>query len=94
MGSKTIALAAIPYGVFLHSLTCHGGSHAVLAKELGGPAACEAAQVALNPIPHMRCEQRGRVVAFAVVSFLSGFKVHFDPLPSSRSYGNIDATCS
>jgi hypothetical protein len=66
----------------------------VLAKQAGDPAVREIGRAALNPIPHRRQAPRARTVAPTITSFLSEFKAHFDPLPSRRSYVNIDATCS
>jgi Zn-dependent protease len=59
------------YVAFLFSLTCHEASHSLAAKWGGDPTAYHAGQVTLNPLPHIRREMLGTVVA-PLVSFILG----------------------
>jgi Zn-dependent protease len=62
------ALAMIWYTVFLFSTVCHEGAHALAAKLGGDPTAFHGGQVTLNPLPHIRREPLGTVLA-PIVSF-------------------------
>jgi len=57
------------YVVFLFSLTCHEGAHALLAYLGGDDTAYHGGQVSLNPLPHIRQEPFGTLV-LPVISFL------------------------
>ena len=81
MGPETIALAAIWYVAFLLSLTCHEAAHAVVAKKAGDPTAYEAGQVTLNPVPHMRREPIGTIVAPLITYFANGFMLGWASAP-------------
>ena len=81
MGTETIALAAIWYVAFLLSLTCHEAAHALIAKLGGDKTAYEGGQVTLNPIPHMRREPIGTIVAPLVTYFANGFMLGWASAP-------------
>lgn len=81
MTQETLALAAIWYVAFLLSLTCHEAAHAFVAKRAGDPTAYEAGQVTLNPIPHIRREPIGTIVAPAITFFASGFMLGWASAP-------------
>jgi Zn-dependent protease len=81
MGSETIVLAAVWYVAFLLSLTCHEAAHAWLAKKAGDLTAYEAGQVTLNPIPHMRREPIGTIVAPLITFFANGFMLGWASAP-------------
>jgi Zn-dependent protease len=81
MSSETIALAAIWYVAFLLSLTCHEAAHSLVAKLAGDPTAHRAGQVSLNPIPHMRREPIGTIVAPLVTYFANGFMLGWASAP-------------
>ena len=57
------------YVVFLFSLTCHEGAHALLAYVGGDETAYHGGQVTLNPLPHIRQEPFGTLL-LPVISFL------------------------
>ena len=65
-------LATLPLwlAAFLLSLTCHEAAHA-LAGKLGGDSTA-AAQVTLDPLPHMRREPFGTLVVPILSFFLQG----------------------
>jgi Zn-dependent protease len=81
MGTETIAMAAIWYVAFLFSLTCHEAAHALVAKLAGDRTAYEAGQGTLNPIPHMRREPIGMIVAPLVTYFANGFMLGWASAP-------------
>jgi len=81
MGTETIALAGIWYVAFLLSLTCHEAAHALVAKLGGDKTAYEGGQVTLNPIPHMRREPIGTIVAPLVTYFANGFMLGWASAP-------------
>ena len=74
-------MAAIWYVAFLLSLTCHEAAHALVAKMAGDRTAYEAGQVTLNPIPHMRREPIGTIVAPLVTYFANGFMLGWASAP-------------
>jgi Zn-dependent protease len=67
-----IVLAFIWYVVFLFSTTCHEASHALAAKLQGDETAARGGQVTLNPMPHIRREPFGMVLAPIATAILSG----------------------
>jgi Zn-dependent protease len=67
-----IVLAFIWYVVFLFSTTCHEASHALAAKLQGDETAARGGQVTLNPVPHIRREPFGMVLAPIATVILSG----------------------
>ena len=81
VGSETIVLAAVWYVAFLLSLTCHEAAHAWVARKAGDPTAYEAGQVTLNPIPHMRREPIGTIVAPLITFFANGFMLGWASAP-------------
>jgi len=74
-------MAAIWYVAFLFSLTCHEAAHALVAKLAGDRTAYEAGQGTLNPIPHMRREPIGMIVAPLVTYFANGFMLGWASAP-------------
>jgi len=66
-----IVLAFIWYVVFLFSTTCHEASHALAAKLQGDETAARGGQVTLNPMPHIRREPFGMVLAPIATAILS-----------------------
>ena len=66
-----IVSAFIWYVVFLFSTTCHEASHALAAKLQGDETAARGGQVTLNPIPHIRREPFGMVLAPIATAILS-----------------------
>lgn len=76
-----MAIGPLWYVVFLLSLTCHEAAHALAARVGGDPTAFRSGQVSLNPIPHMRREPFGTVVAPVVSYFLSGWMIGWGSAP-------------
>jgi Zn-dependent protease len=68
-----IVLGVIWYIVFLFSITCHEGAHALVAKLGGDPTAFHGGQVSLNPWPHIRRSPFGMVI----VPIVSYFAAHW-----------------
>ncbi len=81
MGSEVIALGIIWYVAFLLSLTCHEAAHAFAAKKAGDPTAYDAGQVTLNPVPHMRREPFGTILAPLLTYVASGFMLGWASAP-------------
>ena len=81
MGAETIAMAAVWYVAFLLSLTCHEAAHALVAKLAGDRTAYEAGQVTLNPVPHMRREPVGTILAPLITYFANGFMLGWASAP-------------
>lgn len=67
LGPQDLLFGFIAFVVFLFSTTCHEAAHALAAK-LGGDSTA-AAQVSLNPVPHILREPVGMVV-IPILSFL------------------------
>jgi Zn-dependent protease len=81
VGSEVVALGVIWYVAFLLSLTCHEASHALAAKKAGDTTAYEAGQVTLNPVPHMRREPFGTILAPLLTYVASGFMLGWASAP-------------
>ena len=83
LGPEIIALGVIWYVVFLFSTTCHEGAHALAAKWGGDPTAFEGGQVTLNPIPHIRREPFGMVLApiLSYVLYSGGWMIGWASAP-------------
>jgi len=81
MRPDQIALAPMWYVIFLLSLTCHEGSHALAAKLGGDPTAFEGGQVTLNPIPHMKREPFGTILFPLLTYFMSGWMMGWASAP-------------
>jgi Zn-dependent protease len=64
---------AMWYGAFLVSTVCHEASHAWTSLRLGDDTARKGGQVTLNPIPHIRREPIGMVVAPILTWFAGGW---------------------
>jgi len=87
--SSTIALGLIWYLAFLFSTTLHEAAHAWAALRMGDPTAYHGGQVSLNPLPHVRREPFGMVIAPILVFALSGWMVGwasapYDPMWADR----------
>ncbi len=76
-----MALGLIWYVVFLLSLTCHEAAHAFVASKAGDRTAYEAGQVTLNPLPHIRRELVGTVLAPIFTYIASGFMLGWASAP-------------
>ena len=63
MNPELLVFGLVQYVVFLLSTTCHEAAHALAAKMGGDMTAFEGGQVTLNPLPHVRREPFGMVVA-------------------------------
>jgi Zn-dependent protease len=81
MNSNLIALAPMWYVIFLLSLTCHEGSHALAAKLGGDPTAYERGQATLNPIPHIKREPFGTILFPLITYFMSGWMMGWASAP-------------
>jgi Zn-dependent protease len=81
MKPDLIALAPMWYIVFLLSLTCHEGSHALAAMLGGDMTAFEGGQVTLNPIPHMRREPFGTILFPLLTYAMSGWMMGWASAP-------------
>jgi Zn-dependent protease len=81
MKPDQLALAPMWYVVFLLSLTCHEGAHALAAKLGGDLTAFEGGQVTLNPIPHMRREPFGTILFPILSYFMSGWMMGWASAP-------------
>jgi Zn-dependent protease len=66
---EQLLLLPIWYAVFLLSLTVHEAAHALAALRGGDPTAYLGGQVSLSPLPHVRREPLGTVLA-PLVSYL------------------------
>ncbi len=87
--SETIALGAAWYVVFLLSITCHEGAHALVAMWGGDLTAFESGQVTLNPVPHIQRELVGTVVvpilSYAIGGWMIGWaSAPYDPFWAER----------
>jgi len=86
---QVLAHGFIWYVAFLFSTTCHEASHALAAKIGGDPTAALGGQVTLNPLPHIRREPIGMVVAPIIAflltrSMIGWASAPFDPLWERR----------
>ncbi len=79
--SSTVALGLVWYLAFLFSTTLHEASHAWAALRMGDPTAYHGGQVSLNPIPHIRRELFGMVIAPILVFAISGWMVGWASAP-------------
>ena len=88
LGPEMIALGVIWYVVFLFSTTCHEGAHALAAKWGGDPTAFEGGQVTLSPIPHIRREPFGMVLApiLSYVLYSGGWMIGWASAPYDPSW--------
>ena len=57
------AVLLTSYVVFVYSTVCHEAAHAFVAHKLGDSTAYLGGQVSLDPIPHMRREPFGMIIA-------------------------------
>lgn len=78
---QTLALGVIWYIVFLFSTTCHESAHALVAKLGGDLTAFHSGQVTLNPIPHIRREPFGTVLAPLASYLFFGWMVGWASAP-------------
>ena len=63
-----LALGLLWYFVYTYSTVCHEAAHAWAAHKLGDDTAYEGGQVSLDPIPHMKREPIGMILA-PILSF-------------------------
>ncbi len=89
LGPETLGLGLVWYVVFLFSTTLHEAGHALAALKLGDPTAYHGGQVSLSPIPHVRREIFGTVVApiltFLWIGWMMGWaSAPYDPLWADR----------
>ncbi|HWG58682.1 MAG TPA: site-2 protease family protein [Candidatus Acidoferrales bacterium] len=63
MNEKFVAVGAIWYLAFLLSTVCHEAAHALVAHWGGDSTAFHGGQVTLDPLPHIRREPVGTIVA-------------------------------
>jgi Zn-dependent protease len=76
-----LALGMIWYVVLLLSLTLHEAAHAWAARRGGDPTAYLGGQVSLDPLPHIRREPFGMVLAPLLSFALSGWMVGWASTP-------------
>jgi len=81
MDTQFLTLGVIWYIVFLFSTTCHEASHALAAKLGGDLTAFHGGQVTLNPIPHIRREPVGTVLAPIVSYFAAHWMIGWASAP-------------
>jgi len=81
MNPDVLAFGLVWYVVFLLSLTCHEAAHAWVAKLGGDPTAYEGGQVTLNPIPHIRREPFGTILAPLITFVASGWMMGWASAP-------------
>lgn len=86
--SSTVALGLVWYLAFLFSTTLHEASHAWAALRMGDPTAYHGGQVSLNPIPHIRRELFGMVIAPILVYALSGWMVGWASAPYDPAWAD------
>jgi Zn-dependent protease len=76
-----LAEGALWYAVFLFSTVFHEAAHAWSALRLGDDTASRGGQVSLNPLPHIKREPWGMVVAPLVSWFSSGWMMGWASAP-------------
>ena len=86
--SSTVALGLVWYLAFLFSTTLHEASHAWAALRMGDPTAYHGGQVSLNPLPHIRREPFGMVIAPILVFALSGWMVGWASAPYDPAWAD------
>lgn len=89
MSQDQLAVLPLWYAVFLLSITCHEAAHAWVAFRGGDTTAHHAGQVTLNPLPHIRREPFGTVLAplltYLVTGWMMGWaSAPFDPAWEAR----------
>jgi len=72
VGIETLVLGVVWYVVLIFSLTVHEAAHAWAAHRGGDSTAYRGGQVSLDPVPHVRREPFGMVVAPILVFAISG----------------------
>jgi Zn-dependent protease len=81
MNPDLIALGVLWYFVFLFSLTCHEAAHALAAQWGGDLTAARGGQVTLNPLPHIRREIFGTIIAPILSYALGGWMIGWGSAP-------------
>ena len=86
---EILVLGAVWYVVFLLSITCHEGAHALAALWGGDSTAYDGGQVTLNPLPHIQREPMGTVlvplVSFVMAGWMMGWaSIPYDPYWAQR----------
>jgi Zn-dependent protease len=89
---EKVMLFPLWYVVFVLSLTCHEAAHAFVAYRGGDPTAYLGGQVTLNPIPHIRREPFGTLLAplvtYAWMGWMMGWaSAPYDPQWEDRHPG-------
>ena len=89
MNADLLATLPLWLAAFLLSLTCHEAAHA-LAGRLGGDSTA-AAQVTLDPIPHIKREPFGTLVVPIVSFFLQGgcWMIGWASAPYDPTWANL-----
>lgn len=78
---QLVALGLTWYVVFLLSMTCHEGAHALAAKLGGDLTAFHSGQVTLNPLPHIRREPLGMILVPILSYLFSGWMLGWASAP-------------
>lgn len=78
---EMVAIGAIWYLVFLFSLTCHEGAHALAAKLGGDPTAFHGGQVTFNPVPHIQREPLGTTLVPILSYVFAGWMIGWASAP-------------
>ena len=81
MESQSLVMGLVWYVVFLLSTTCHEAAHALVAKLGGDLTAYHGGQVSLDPVPHIRREPFGMVVAPILTYLVGGWMMGWASIP-------------
>lgn len=73
--------ALVWYLAFVVAVTCHEAAHALVAYLGGDRTAYRAGQVTLSPVPHMRREPFGMILAPVVSVLLTGWPIGWASTP-------------
>ena len=81
MDQHTLAVGFLWFLAFLFSTTVHEAMHALAALRGGDPTAYHGGQVSLSPIPHVRREPIGMVVAPLLTALTLGWAIGWASTP-------------
>ncbi|MFL6279053.1 MAG: site-2 protease family protein [Vicinamibacterales bacterium] len=81
MDEQTLATGFLWFLAFLFSTTVHEAMHALAALRGGDPTAYHGGQVSLSPIPHIRREPMGMLVAPLLTAFTLGWAIGWASTP-------------